>query len=180
MCCLNARESAVGTVVVVSLRLQFGNWSLLQAYFNNQSDLSNSYHLKWATLSEYFDAQVSSNVTFPVVQPGGDYVPYTFLDFWWYWSGYFVSRPVLKGAIRQQYALLQATERLYTLAKTLQPSGTLLPMRRFVSLPHTRLRLHDSLCASNLKLAISQVCILRCAGGGWLSRLQQGRTGRAH
>ena len=103
--------------------MQFGNWSVLKDYYNNQSTLAQSYKLQWHTLSEYFQAQQASNSAFPTVQPGVDYAPYNFFDFWWFNSGYFVSRPVLKGAIRALYSELQATERLFTLAKTLKPQG---------------------------------------------------------
>jgi lysosomal alpha-mannosidase len=96
---------------------------MLKSYFSNQSSLAMDYNLQWTTLSQYFEAQLASNTSFPTVEPSEDFVPYTFLDFWAFWSGYFVSRPVLKGAIRSQYAALQATERLFTLAKTLAPAG---------------------------------------------------------
>ncbi len=80
--------------------------------------------LHWATLSEYMEAQLSdTNATFPEMYPGVDFVPYDFLDFWAFWSGYFTSRPVLKGIIRSLHAERQAAERLYTLAKILGPKG---------------------------------------------------------
>lgn len=106
------------------LPLQFGNWSLLVDYINNDANLSSKMTLQWATLSEYFEAQLNlSQIAYPDVYPGTDYVPYNFLDFWAYWSGFYVSRPVLKGIIRYLHSELQSTERMFTLAKGLYPKG---------------------------------------------------------
>jgi lysosomal alpha-mannosidase len=100
----------------------FGNWTLLQNYINADPTLSQSLTMKWATVSEYFEAQLNLTGTpYPDLQPGTDFVPYDFLDMWAFWSGFFASRPVLKGQIRYLHGELQSTERLFTLAKTLYP-----------------------------------------------------------
>ncbi len=80
--------------------------------------------MHWATLSEYMEAQLNdTSASYPDLYPGTDFVPYDFLDFWGFWSGFYTSRPVLKGIIRSLHSELQATERLFTLAKTLNPKG---------------------------------------------------------
>ena len=104
--------------------MQFNNFSLLADYINNDTKLSSKLTLKWATLSEYFAAQLQNGtVSYPEVGPGVDFVPYTFLDFYAFWSGFYASRPVSKGIFRYLHSELQSTERLFTLAKGLFPKG---------------------------------------------------------
>ncbi len=76
---------------------QYGNWSALKAYVASDEGLSADLHLQWATVSEFFAAQTAANVTYPTLGAGVDFVPYYLTDLGAFWSGYFTSRPVLKG-----------------------------------------------------------------------------------
>lgn len=55
--------------------------------------------IQYSTLSEYFTAvrseAISTNLKFPVLPPGNDFFPYADnADS--YWTGYYVTRPLLK------------------------------------------------------------------------------------
>ena len=89
----------------------------------NDVSYSGTLNLQWATLSEYFAAQDSSGDAFPSIGPGYDFVPYNAADLQNFWTGYYTSRPVLKGLVRGVHAELQAAERLFTLAHTVAPQG---------------------------------------------------------
>ena len=70
-------------------------------------------HVQYATPSEYLDAVKASalrdNVTFPVKRNGTNFFPFN--D----WSGYFTSRPKLKGISSTSHGALNAAEQLFAL-----------------------------------------------------------------
>ncbi len=69
-------------------------------------------HAQYATPSEYLSAVRKSNATFPVKPAGSNFFPFTS------WSGYFTSRPKLKGLNTQTHAALNAAEQLFALSAT--------------------------------------------------------------
>ena len=70
---------------------------------------------RYAHMSEYFSALVAANASLPTTK-FYDGFPYSLPPFA-YWSGFYTSRPVLKGQSRSFDALLRATERFYVLAR---------------------------------------------------------------
>lgn len=77
--------------------------------------------MKYTTLSEYFDAVMSSGVTFPTVQPDQDFFTYVDGGHSW-WSGYFTSRPELKLHVRRSEGVLRNGDTLYSSARVVVPS----------------------------------------------------------
>ncbi len=51
---------------------QFANWTTLAAYIN--SNPSSPMQMHWSLMSEYFDAQLASGASFPLLAPGTDFV----------------------------------------------------------------------------------------------------------
>ena len=75
-------------------------------------------HVQYATPTEYLTALRSANASFPVKPPGSSFFPYvtgtgrgTSS-----WSGYYTSRPTLKGLSTQAHAAMHAAELLYALS----------------------------------------------------------------
>ena len=70
-------------------------------------------HAQYATPSEYLDgvrtSATAAKITFPVKPPAENFFPYK--D----WSGYFTSRPVVKGLSQQGHGELNAAEQLFAL-----------------------------------------------------------------
>lgn len=66
----------------------------------------------YSTPSEYIDALINSNITWPVRYD--DMFPYADQgeD---YWSGYFTSRPTKKRHVREGSSNLHASNKLYTI-----------------------------------------------------------------
>ena len=75
-------------------------------------------HAQYATPSEYLSAVRASNATFPVKPAGTNFFPFTS------WSGYFTSRPKLKGLNTKAHAALNAAEQLFALSKTTSSSSS--------------------------------------------------------
>ena len=64
----------------------------------------------YSTPSRYTDAVHKANLTWSVKLD--DFFPYATSP-WSYWTGYFTSRPALKGYVRYNNALLQVCARTY-------------------------------------------------------------------
>ena len=64
----------------------------------------------YSTPSRYTDAVHKANLTWSVKLD--DFFPYATSP-WSYWTGYFTSRPALKGYVRYNNALLQVCVRTY-------------------------------------------------------------------
>ncbi|GAM26922.1 hypothetical protein SAMD00019534_100970 [Acytostelium subglobosum LB1] len=106
--------------------LEFDNMDKLIAYINENVE-TYGVNIKYATLSEYFEAvfaETDPATDYPNLY-GGDYYTYTMclgVDYQNfntcvnYWSGYFSSFPVLKGTVRHADTLLRHTETMYALA----------------------------------------------------------------
>lgn len=79
----------------------FGNLTMVRDYINQRSNEFNM-NIKFATLSEYFEALSSANPRLPLVQ-NTDFYPYADNDNS-YWTGYFISYPNQKVLARQAEA----------------------------------------------------------------------------
>ena len=96
----------------------FTNYQKLFDYINgnpNKFDVD----IKFATLSEYFEAVHSSmknddSLSFPVYN--GDFFTYSDRENE-YWSGYFTTRPYVKSLSRQTESIIKSTESLYAISK---------------------------------------------------------------
>eukprot|EP00118_Oscarella_pearsei_P019625 m.209602 g.209602 ORF g.209602 m.209602 type:complete len:333 (+) comp39727_c0_seq56:596-1594(+) len=84
----------------------------LMEYVNNQSSKYNAT-VRYGTLYDYAQAVHALNLTWEV--RGGDFFPYATSPEQ-YWTGYYTSRPKLKGEIRSRAALLRMVETIYSLA----------------------------------------------------------------
>jgi lysosomal alpha-mannosidase len=91
--------------------LQFDNMDKIIDYINQNPTVFNMT-IKWSLLSEYFTSLDSKypQSTFPS-RGAQDFFPYDDNDDSW-WSGYFTSRPGLKGLVRQSEAELRAVDTL--------------------------------------------------------------------
>eukprot|EP01119_Soliformovum_irregulare_P017333 TRINITY_DN5131_c0_g1_i1.p1 TRINITY_DN5131_c0_g1~~TRINITY_DN5131_c0_g1_i1.p1 ORF type:complete len:1043 (-),score=336.35 TRINITY_DN5131_c0_g1_i1:28-3156(-) len=96
-----------------TITTMFTNYEKLMDFIN--SDSSMKMHVKFATLSEYFAAVAKSppSQKFPSFQ--GDFFPYNDRD-QDYWSGYFSTRPFVKGLTRQLDASIRTAEMVETMA----------------------------------------------------------------
>eukprot|EP00026_Physarum_polycephalum_P001546 Phypoly_transcript_01548.p1 GENE.Phypoly_transcript_01548~~Phypoly_transcript_01548.p1 ORF type:complete len:1071 (+),score=169.08 Phypoly_transcript_01548:77-3289(+) len=96
----------------------FHSMDILVNYLQQNQDKSFVY-VKYATLSEYYDALLAvPNVTWPE-NHGNDFFP---LFESLYWTGYFTSRVALKGLTRQGEAASHVVEPLYTFANAMSLS----------------------------------------------------------
>jgi hypothetical protein len=90
---------------------QFSNMDSLIEHINSGNF---GVKIKYATLSEYFDAVFSTSTTFPLYK--GDFFPYADnRDS--YWTGYYTTRPVLKGLVRRATSILHSAEIAYALSR---------------------------------------------------------------
>lgn len=86
--------------------IQFENWDKLIDYINARSD-QYGVEIHYATLDDYFRSVHAENVTWPVYET--DFFPYADnADS--YWTGYFTSRPELKGYVRRSASVARTTE----------------------------------------------------------------------
>lgn len=94
----------------------FNNMDKLMAYMA-KDETNSQMHVQYATVSDYFNAvkASSASVTFPK-NIGGDFFTYTDGGTW---SGYFTSRTVLKGLVREGEAAGRASEQLFTFGRNL-------------------------------------------------------------
>ena len=118
---------------------QFRNMDQLVRHVNSHSTGGGEFEgvvLRYSTLSDYFDAVFAESggsaalanpapaaaIPFPVYSPrsaddgGADFFPYADNQHS-FWTGYFVSRPQLKGAIRRTTSLLRGADALLALVR---------------------------------------------------------------
>ena len=88
----------------------FENIEKIMEYFNNRPKLSKQVKFVYSTPSKYFKAVKDYPVSFPDFK-NYDFFPYGDKPFA-YWTGYFTSRPYLKGLVRDTGRYLYATSRL--------------------------------------------------------------------
>jgi lysosomal alpha-mannosidase len=91
--------------------LMFKNIEILMDYINSQPKYNVS--MFYSTPSLYVDAINKQNVQWPT--KNDDFFPYADGPHA-YWTGYFTSRPTIKGYVRSTNNLLQATTQLYSLS----------------------------------------------------------------
>jgi len=92
--------------------LNFKNIDKIIKYINNNYD-KYGINAKYSTPSLYLEAVNSYDLEWTVKYD--DFFPYADGDHS-YWTGYYTSRPALKGYERQMNSLLHSSEKLYTLA----------------------------------------------------------------
>lgn len=103
--------------------LQFDNMDKIIHYLA-QNQATYNMTIRWSTLGEYFrslkDVPASS---WPTKPNQADYFPYADISTGW-WSGYFTSRPELKGLVREAEAALRLSDVLGVplIASKLAPS----------------------------------------------------------
>lgn len=68
-----------------------------------------AFELAYGTIGGYADAVQSSAAVFPT-RDDADLLPYRKFLPWGFYTGYYTTRPLLKGAIRQSDELLRASE----------------------------------------------------------------------
>ncbi|KAL7642128.1 UNVERIFIED_CONTAM: hypothetical protein RMT77_006688 [Armadillidium vulgare] len=90
----------------------YKNLDKLIKYVNALQSNGSDVNLVYSTPSCYLDAIRNDNLTFPTKED--DFFPYA-SDRHTYWTGYFTSRPTLKGFIAQSNNLLQAVKQLSAL-----------------------------------------------------------------
>ncbi|XDB51620.1 hypothetical protein AB1E18_005174 [Capra hircus] len=104
--------------------LQFTNMDIIMEYVNSKaSELSLS--MKYATLSDYFRAVHSDQVSWQV-RDHRDFLPYS-SDMYHAWTGFYASRSGLKGLARRASSLLYAGESMFTRYVLLAPHRFLDP-----------------------------------------------------
>jgi alpha-mannosidase II len=106
---------------------QFKNYTLLFNYMNSKKEWN--VHARFGTVQDYFN-EVHSAMSkfdqndvdghFPVLS--GDFFPYTDRNDE-YWTGYFTTRPFLKGVSRDLEVYLRSAEILFTLSNA-SPQGS--------------------------------------------------------
>ncbi|MBN3277123.1 MA2B2 mannosidase, partial [Polyodon spathula] len=121
--------------------VQFENMDPLMDHINRHSD-ELGVTVQYATLSEYFQAVHTANLSWEV-RENQDFLPYSTEPFQ-AWAGFFASRNVLKGVARRASSLLYAGESLFTQYAVMHPSG---PIQKEWALKHLR----------DLRWAVSEV-----------------------
>ncbi|MGH0152012.1 UNVERIFIED_CONTAM: hypothetical protein FKN15_038586 [Acipenser sinensis] len=112
--------------------VQFENMDPLMDHINRHSD-ELGVTVQYATLSEYFQAVHTANLSWEV-RGNQDFLPYSTEPFQ-AWAGFFASRNVLKGVARRASSLLYAGESLFTQYAVMYPSG---PISKEWALKHLR------------------------------------------
>ena len=90
--------------------LNFMNIERIMDFFNNHPKYSRKVKFIYSTPSKYFKAVKSYNCSFPEFK-NYDFFPYADNAFA-YWTGYFTSRPYLKGLVRDAGRSLYSASRL--------------------------------------------------------------------
>ena len=90
--------------------LNFMNIERVMEYFNNHPKLSKKLKFVYSTPTKFFKAVKSYNVSFPEFK-NYDFFPYADTAYA-YWTGYFTSRPYLKGLVRDAGKWLYSASRL--------------------------------------------------------------------
>ena len=90
--------------------LNFLNIERIMDYFNNNTKVSNKIKFIYSTPTKYFTALKSYNNEFPELK-NYDFFPYADNPNA-YWTGYFTSRPYLKGLVREAGKMYSCASRL--------------------------------------------------------------------
>nr|XP_025145440.1 epididymis-specific alpha-mannosidase-like isoform X1 [Bubalus bubalis] len=104
--------------------LQFANMDILMDYINSHT-LEFNLSMEYATLSDYFWAVHSDQVTWQV-RDHRDFLPYS-SDMHHAWTGFYASRSALKALARRASSLLYAGESMFTRYVLLAPHPYLDP-----------------------------------------------------
>merc|ERR1711970_357283 len=91
----------------------FKNLDKLIRYVNQHQKNGSNVNIFYSTPSCYLDALHAAGKTWPTKQD--DFFPYA-SDHHAYWTGYFTSRPTLKGYVRSTNSFLQAVKQVSALS----------------------------------------------------------------
>ena len=90
--------------------LNFMNIEKIMDYFNNHPNYSSKIKFVYSTPSKYFKAVKRFNSSFPEIK-NYDFFPYAIRSYA-YWTGFFTSKPFLKGLVRDAGRSLYTASRL--------------------------------------------------------------------
>ncbi|NWR47673.1 MA2B2 mannosidase, partial [Regulus satrapa] len=102
--------------------VQYSNMDLLVDYINEHS-AEFGVTVQYATVSDYFQAVYSRNLTWEI-QDSQDFLPYSTEPFQ-AWTGFYTSRSTLKGIARRASSLLYAGESFFTQYVWKHPEGSI-------------------------------------------------------
>ena len=91
--------------------IDFNNIDRVINYIKNNKEMSKKINIFYSTTEKYFDSLHQANVVFPSYNDL-DFLPYS-SEKYVYWTGFFSSRPYLKGLVRTSGKYLSATSTLY-------------------------------------------------------------------
>eukprot|EP00735_Rhodelphis_limneticus_P005083 TRINITY_DN1678_c0_g1::TRINITY_DN1678_c0_g1_i1::g.17727::m.17727 TRINITY_DN1678_c0_g1::TRINITY_DN1678_c0_g1_i1::g.17727 ORF type:complete len:991 (-),score=264.01,sp/P34098/MANA_DICDI/29.95/6e-112,Glyco_hydro_38/PF01074.17/3.4e-76,Glyco_hydro_38C/PF07748.8/1e-27,Alpha-mann_mid/PF09261.6/2.7e-16 TRINITY_DN1678_c0_g1_i1:104-2710(-) len=123
---------------------QFTNWDKLIKEIN--SNPGYGVHIKYATLSEYFDAVQSSEAEWSVYE--GDFFPYADGEHA-YWTGFYTTHPTLKHLLRQSEWTLRSLEGLAVAARVLNGTSADADAFRAIALPVAQTQHHDGVTGTS-------------------------------
>eukprot|EP01104_Vermistella_antarctica_P015687 TRINITY_DN5202_c0_g4_i2.p1 TRINITY_DN5202_c0_g4~~TRINITY_DN5202_c0_g4_i2.p1 ORF type:complete len:1225 (+),score=354.91 TRINITY_DN5202_c0_g4_i2:133-3807(+) len=95
---------------------QFSNMDKVIEAVNEAND---GVHVQYGTVSDYFKAVHDSHQTFPLYS--GDFFPYADNSDS-YWTGYYTTRPVLKGLTRGVDSILRSADLMYAMSRVEVPT----------------------------------------------------------
>ncbi|XP_063257655.1 epididymis-specific alpha-mannosidase isoform X1 [Prinia subflava] len=101
--------------------VQYSNMDLLVDYINKHS-AEFGVTVQYATVSDYFQAVYSRNLTWEI-RDSQDFLPYSTEPFQ-AWTGFYTSRSTLKGIARRASSLLYAGESFFTQYVRKHPEGS--------------------------------------------------------
>ncbi|NXQ30709.1 MA2B2 mannosidase, partial [Alaudala cheleensis] len=102
--------------------VQYSNMDLLVDYINKHS-AEFGVTVQYATVSDYFQAVYSRNLTWKI-RDSQDFLPYSTEPFQ-AWTGFYTSRSALKGIARRASSLLYAGESFFTQYVWKHPEGSI-------------------------------------------------------
>ncbi|NXQ21103.1 MA2B2 mannosidase, partial [Peucedramus taeniatus] len=102
--------------------VQYSNMDLLVDYINKHS-AEFGVTVQYATVSDYFQAVYSRNLTWEI-RDSQDFLPYSTEPFQ-AWTGFYTSRSTLKGIARRASSLLHAGESFFTQYVQKHPEGSI-------------------------------------------------------
>ncbi|NXQ38872.1 MA2B2 mannosidase, partial [Catharus fuscescens] len=102
--------------------VQYSNMDLLVDYINKHS-AEFGVTVQYATVSDYFQAVYSRNLTWEI-RDSQDFLPYSTEPFQ-AWTGFYASRSTLKGVARRASSLLYAGESFFTQYVRKHPEGSI-------------------------------------------------------
>ncbi|KAM3672196.1 epididymis-specific alpha-mannosidase [Ammospiza maritima maritima] len=102
--------------------VQYSNMDLLVDYINKHS-AEFGVTVQYATVSDYFQAVYSRNLTWEI-RDSQDFLPYSTEPFQ-AWTGFYTSRSTLKGIARRASSLLYAGESFFTQYVQKHPEGSI-------------------------------------------------------